>query len=62
VSEVQIAQWCSICNARPSDGKLTVENPIEPNGEPVEIEACEDCVFKLDWKGGIVMKKENDHV
>lgn len=52
--------WCSICNSAPSDGQLTIENPVNPGGTPVVIEACQSCVDKLDWEGGIV-KKENDH-
>ena len=58
---MEITQWCQICQSHPSDGQLTVENPIDANLEPVEIEACTDCVMKLSWKGGIIVKKENDH-
>lgn len=53
-----IIYWCSLCNARPSDGQLTVEDPITK--EPLTIQACEICVNELDWEDGIV-KKGNDH-
>ena len=52
--------WCTICNSAPSDGQLTIENPIDAQAEPLVIEACKSCVYSLDWEGGIV-KKENDH-
>jgi len=39
VSPVSV-EWCSVCNARPADGTLTVV--IE--GQHVEIPACEPCV------------------
>lgn len=55
-----MVQWCAICNAAPSDGQLTIENPIDPDDGPMEIEACTKCVYSLDWEGGIV-KKVNDH-
>jgi methylaspartate ammonia-lyase len=57
---IEMAQWCSICNAAPSDGTLKIENPFDSQGEPVDIEACLKCVESLDWEGGKV-KKENDH-
>lgn len=34
-------EWCTICQAAPSDGRLTIE--IE-NGDQLEIEACQNCV------------------
>lgn len=55
-----MTQWCTICNAAPSDGILTIESPFD-EGHTMTIEACQDCVNKLPWEGGIV-KKENDHV
>jgi hypothetical protein len=56
---MDLVQWCGICNARPSDGQLTIENPIEPDGEPVEIEACRQCVYRLDWSGHEVSDSSN---
>jgi len=58
---MEITQWCAICNAAPSDGTLKIENPFEPNGQPIDLEACTKCVYSLNWEGGTV-KKENDHV
>lgn len=55
-----MVQWCNICNAAPSEGQLTIENPVDAKLEPVVIEACTSCVYNLDWEGGIV-KKVNDH-
>lgn len=55
-------QWCGICNSRPSDGTLKIENPDGPAYEPLVIEACQECVDKLPWKGGKVIIEENDHV
>jgi methylaspartate ammonia-lyase len=39
---------------------LKIENPFDPNGEPVDLEACTKCVEELNWEGGKV-KKVNDH-
>jgi hypothetical protein len=57
---MQMVQWCALCNAAPSDGTLKIENPFDPNGEPIDLEACAKCVEELPWEGGKV-KKENDH-
>lgn len=57
---MEFVQWCAICNAAPSDGMLKIENPFDPNGEPIDLEACTKCVESLNWEGGKV-KKENDH-
>lgn len=54
---IEMAQWCNLCNAHPSDGLLTVENPFEPNGEPVKLEACQSCVEDLPWKDGMVVSE-----
>lgn len=40
--------WCSLCNAAPSEGVLTVEDPVTKM--PIELNACQACVDKLDWK------------
>jgi hypothetical protein len=42
--------WCSICNARPADGTLTVL--LEGIETPQDIPACTPCVMaipKEDW-------------
>ena len=51
---MELVQWCNICNAAPSDGVLKVENPFDPKGEPLDLEACIKCVEKLPWEGGKV--------
>ena len=57
---IEMAQWCTLCNAAPSEGMLKIENPFDPNGEPVDLQACTKCVMSLNWEDGIV-KKDNDH-
>lgn len=57
---MDLVQWCAICNSRPGDGTLKIENPFDKDGPPVDLEACVQCVEKLHWEAGIV-KKENDH-
>lgn len=35
-------KWCSVCNAAPADGVLTVL--LDDIPEPQELDACEGCV------------------
>ena len=57
-----MTQWCSICSARPSDGSLEIENPVDPNGETMVIYACQQCVESLPWKDGKIVIKEQNHL
>lgn len=38
---LESVEWCSLCQAKPADGTLTI---LIDNDEPVDIPACEDCV------------------
>jgi hypothetical protein len=43
-------EWCSLCNSRPADGTLTIQDPISL--EPLDVPACEPCVREIpseDW-------------
>jgi hypothetical protein len=45
-----VVEWCNLCNARPSDGVLTILDP-ETN-KPLDVQSCVFCVAaipKEDW-------------
>lgn len=46
-NELSAVKWCSLCNSKPANGTLTIEDPITK--EEVPVPACLKCVKELDW-------------
>lgn len=45
MSNIEVVEWCALCNKAASDGKLTVQDPSID--ELVDLPACQPCVNKL---------------
>lgn len=45
MTEIINVSWCNLCNARPSDGRLTVL--LEDEDEPITLDACQICVMDI---------------
>lgn len=41
---IDVVQWCNICNAAPSEGVLTV---LDEEDNELKLDACERCVATI---------------
>ena len=44
---IEVVQWCSFCNEKPSNGIVTIE--YYDSGEQFPLPACEQCVQTMKW-------------
>lgn len=59
---LESVEWCSVCNGRPADGTLTIEEP--GTSEYLPLPACLRCVAQIpneSWVEGKVTLKETRH-